>query len=105
MVGKADWFTHLAHDIPLADITRGKYEAAIEMAAVGYRYTTEELQQAMMVPNTNLQVDRAAAAKRAAEEFIHATALVWAAAEELARADQSHPSPPSSTSARPGAPA
>ena len=75
MVGKADWFSHLAHDIPLADITRAKYESAIEMAAVGYRYTTEELQQAMMVPNTNLQVDRAAAAKRAAEEFIHATAL------------------------------
>src|SRR5262245_26475461 len=75
MVGKADWFNHLANDVPLADITRGKYEIAIEMAAVGYRYTTEELQQAMMVPNTNLTVDRAAAAKRAAEEFIHNTAL------------------------------
>jgi hypothetical protein len=75
MVGKADWFNHLARDVPLADITRGKYEVAIEMAAVGYRYTTEELQQAMMVPNTNLTVDRAAAAKRAAEEFIHNTAL------------------------------
>jgi hypothetical protein len=75
MVGKADWFTHLARDMPLADITRGKYEVAIEMAGVGYRYTTEELQQAMMVPNTNLTVERAAAAKRAAEEFIHNTAM------------------------------
>lgn len=79
MVGKADWFGHLAHDIPLADITRGKQEIAVEMAAVGYRYTTEELQQSMMVtPMVNLQVDRAAAAKRAAEEFIHNTALYGA---------------------------
>ena len=78
MVGKADWFTHLAHDIPLADITRGKAEVAIEMAGIGYRYTTEELQQAMITPNVNLQTDRAAAAKRAAEEFIHAAALYGA---------------------------
>ena len=78
MVGKADWFSHLAHDIPLADITRGKAEVAIEMAGIGYRYTTEELQQAMVTPNVNLQTDRAAAAKRAAEEFIHATALYGA---------------------------
>ncbi len=79
MVGKADWFSHLAHDVPLADITRGKQEVAVEMAAVGYRYTTEELQQSMMVtPTVNLQVDRAAAAKRAAEEFIHNAALYGA---------------------------
>jgi hypothetical protein len=80
-VGKADWFSHLAHDVPLADITRDKFEMAIEMAAVGYRYTTEELQQAMMVPNVNLGPERAAAAKRAAEEFIHFTALYGAAAK------------------------
>jgi len=75
MVGKADFFNHLARDIPLADITRGKHEVGIEMAAIGYRYTTEELGQAMMVPNVNLSADRAAAAKRASEEFIHNAAL------------------------------
>lgn len=78
MVGRADWFNHLARDIPLADITRGKHEIGIEMAAVGYRYTLEELGQAMMVPNTNLTTERAAAAKRAYEEFVHNKALYGA---------------------------
>jgi hypothetical protein len=81
MVGRADWFSHLANDVPLADITRDKHESAIEMAACGYRYTTEELQQAMMVPNVNLGPERAAAAKRAAEEFVHNTALYGASAK------------------------
>jgi hypothetical protein len=78
MVGKADWFNHLARDIPLADVTRGKHEIGIEMAAVGYRYTLEELGQAMMVPNTNLTTERASAAKRAYEEFVHNKALYGA---------------------------
>jgi hypothetical protein len=78
MVGKADWFNHLARDVPLADVTRGKHEIGIEMAAVGYRYTLEELGQAMMVPNTNLTVERAAAARRAYEEFVHNKALYGA---------------------------
>lgn len=71
MVGQADWFNHMARDIPFADIMRQKHEAAIEMAAVGYRYTLEELGQAMMLPNTNLTIERAAAARRAYEEMCH----------------------------------
>lgn len=81
MVGHADWFNHLAHDVPIADITRGKYEVGIEMAAVGYRYTLEELGQAMMVPNLNLTVERAAAARRAYDEFCHNVALYGAVAK------------------------
>ena len=49
-VGQADWFNHMSRDIPFADIQRQKYEAGIEMAAIGYRYTLEELGQAMMLP-------------------------------------------------------
>ena len=71
MVGQADWFNHMARDIPFSDIVRQKHEAGIEMAAIGYRYTLEELGQAMLVPNTNLSVERAAAARRAYEEFVH----------------------------------
>lgn len=92
MVGKADWFNHLARDIPLADITRGKHEIGIEMAAVGYRYTLEELGQAMMVPNTNLTTERAAAAKRAYEEFVHNKAL-YGAVEKSWSGLLNHPSP------------
>jgi hypothetical protein len=45
------------------------------MAAIGYRYTLEELGQAMMLPNTNLTIERAAAARRAYEEMVYNIAL------------------------------
>jgi len=51
------------------------------MAAIGYRYTLEELGQAMMVPGLNLTVDRASAARRAYEEFVDRIALVGSAAK------------------------
>lgn len=70
-VGSADWFNHMGRDVPIADIERQKHEAAIEMAAVGYRYTLEELGQAQMLPNTNLSIERAASARRAYEQFVH----------------------------------
>lgn len=75
MIGQADWFNHLAKDIPFADVQRARHEQGIEMAAVGYRYTLEELGQAMMLPGTNLSTERAAAARRAYEEFVHSVAL------------------------------
>ena len=70
-VGQADWFNHMSRDIPFADIMRQKHEAGIEMAAIGYRYSLEELGQAMMLPGTNLTTERAAAARRAYEEMVH----------------------------------
>jgi hypothetical protein len=45
------------------------------MAAIGYRYTLEELGQAMMLPGTNLTTERAAAARRAYEEMVHNVAM------------------------------
>lgn len=74
-LGKADWVHHYAKDIPLADITREKFEQDIEMAGIGYRYTLEELGQAMMTPFVNLPNDRALAARRAYEEFVDNVAL------------------------------
>lgn len=69
-LGQAAWFHHMATDMRLADVQRSKHEQGIEMAGIGYRYTLEELGQAMMVPGTNLTTERADAARRAAEEFI-----------------------------------
>ena len=74
-VGQADWFHHMANDVPLADVTREKHEVGIEMAAIGYHYTLEELGQMAMVPGTNLPTDRASAARRAYEEFVDGIAL------------------------------
>lgn len=74
-VGRAAWFNHLAKDVPVADVTREKHETGVEMAAIGYRYTLEELGQAMMIPGLNLSADRASAARRAYEEFVDDVAL------------------------------
>lgn len=73
--GRAEWFDHQAKDIPIADVSRQKHERGIEMAAIGYRYTLEEIGQAMMVPGVNLTSDRAAAARRAYEEFVDYAAM------------------------------
>jgi hypothetical protein len=74
-VGAAQWFNANANDIPLADIAREKFENGIEMAGIGYRYNLEELGQAMMVPNTNLSIERAAAARRGYETFVNNATL------------------------------
>lgn len=74
-VGAAGWFNHLAKDMPIADVQKTKFEQGIEMAGIGYRYTLEELGQAMMVPGTNLTSERAESARRAYEEFVDSIAL------------------------------
>jgi len=68
-VGKAEWFHADAKDIPVADVSRAKFESGIEMAGIGYDYNLEELAQAMML-GMNLTTDRADAARRAYEEFV-----------------------------------
>lgn len=74
-LGQAEWFNHQSKDMPLADVERAQHDHPVEMAAIGYRYTLQELGQAMMVPGTNLSADRAAAAVRAYEEFMDGLAL------------------------------
>lgn len=69
-VGEADWFDGMANNMPMADINRFKREQGIEMAGIGYRYTLEEIGQAMMIPGLNLTSERAEAARRAYEEFV-----------------------------------
>jgi len=75
-VGQAEWFSHLATSMPLADINRTKFEVGLEMAAIGYRYTLEEIGFAQMVPGTNLTNERAAAARFAYETFVDQRAFL-----------------------------
>ena len=35
-VGRAQWFNHLANDMPLADTQRNRFEQGIEMAGIGF---------------------------------------------------------------------
>lgn len=74
-VGRAGWFNHMSKDVPLAEVVRERFEHGIEMAAIGYRYTLEEIGQAMMVPGTNLTGDKANSARRAYEEFVDDIAI------------------------------
>jgi hypothetical protein len=69
-VGEAGWFSGMANNMPMADINRFQREQGVEMAGIGYRYTLEEIGQAMMIPGLNLTAERAEAARRASEEFI-----------------------------------
>ncbi len=75
-VGQAAWFNHLSTDMRLADVNKTKYEQAMDMAGIGYRYTLEELGFAQMVPGTNLTTERADAARFAYEQFVDNVAFL-----------------------------
>lgn len=68
-VGRAEWFTAAAKDVPRADVTRDKNEVKIHMAAVGYGYDSEEIGTAQLI-GQNLTADKALAARRAYVEFM-----------------------------------
>ena len=68
--GQADWMNGNASDMPFAEIAHSKYETTVESAKIGYRFSLEQVNQAMMIPGMNLPSDKAAAAKRAAEELV-----------------------------------
>jgi len=74
-VGQAQWFHHMANDMPFADIVRTKFEQGLEMAGIGYYYTLEELGVAMQIPGMNLTAERGDAARRAYEEFMERIAF------------------------------
>ncbi len=69
-VGQADWMNNDASDMPFAETAHSKFETAVETAKIGYRFSLEEVNQAMMIPGMNLSADKAAAAKRAADELV-----------------------------------
>ncbi len=75
-VGQAAWFSHQSTDMRMADINKTKFEVGMEMAAIGYRYTLEEIGFAQMVPGTNLTTERADAARFAYESFVDNVAFL-----------------------------
>lgn len=72
-VGKMALIHGRANDIPLVDINREKHETEVVMAGIGYDYSLEELNQAFML-GISLTVDKAAAARRAYEEYVQGMA-------------------------------
>lgn len=82
-VGRAGWFHHLAKDLHFADVERAQHEVGLEMADIGYRYSVEELGVAQMTGQP-LTSDRAAAARRAYEEFVDGVAIQGDTAKNFA---------------------
>lgn len=78
--GKAEWFTGQAQDVPKVALTREKFETTVSMAAIGYGYDLEELGTAQLL-GMNLSNDKAALARRVAEEKIEQVAFSGDAAK------------------------
>lgn len=74
-VGKAEWFSGKAQDVPHVELTRDKAETTISMAALGYRYDLEEINTAVAL-GMNLNADKAILARRIAEEKVESVAMV-----------------------------
>jgi hypothetical protein len=73
--GAAQWMNAGADDVPHVELIRAKSEAQVQMAAIGYDYTLEELAQAQML-NLDLQPTKAQAARLASEQFIDRVAFL-----------------------------
>lgn len=73
--GKAAWFSGGAKDMRLAEVTRGIGQTTFDMAGIGYEFNLEEVNTAALVgqPLTNQKAD---AARRGAQEFIHEACLI-----------------------------
>jgi hypothetical protein len=80
--GKAAWFSGGAKDMRLAEVNRGKTETTFDMAGIGYEFNLEEVNRAALIgqPLTNQKAD---AARRGAQEFIHGFALVGDSAKGM----------------------
>lgn len=73
-VGKADWFSAKADDVPHVELIRSKGEQTVSMAAIGYGWDIEELAQAQQL-GIQLPARKGQAARRAAEEMTDRVAL------------------------------
>lgn len=74
-VGRANWFTTGAKDVPKADVTRDKSETRVHMAAIGYGYDAEEIGQAQLM-GMALEAGKALAARRGYQEFMWNVTLI-----------------------------
>lgn len=73
-VGRANWQSGSAKDVPLADVNLDVTLKTYEMAAIGYQWNYEEVGKASFagIPLTNR---KAAAARKAYEQFMYDIAL------------------------------
>lgn len=67
-VGKANWVSGHASDIPFAEALRTKFNRTFYMFASGYEWDLEEINQAMML-GRDISADKGIGARRAMDQF------------------------------------
>lgn len=73
-VGLPKFVSGGAQDIPFADVNRSETEKPVYMAALGYRYTLEEINQARML-GIPLESDKVFAVREGYEQFMEGLAF------------------------------
>lgn len=73
-VGKAEWWSAKADDVPRADVVRTQHQTGVRMAAIGYGYDVEEVAIAQQLGH-NITADKGNAARYASELKLEEVAL------------------------------
>lgn len=74
IAGKPEWFDVAADDMPYADVSRTQFLQENHIAAIGYKFNRGDLERGQQL-GVNVIADKADAASKTAERFIHKTAM------------------------------
>lgn len=70
-VGKAEWMSGYAKDVPNADVMQSMTTRTFSLAAIGYEWNIEEVNSTMAFPGASLPDRRARAARLAYQKFMY----------------------------------
>ncbi len=74
IAGKPEWFDVASDDMPYADSSREQFLQENHIAGIGYKWNRSDLERAQQL-GVNILADKADAATKTAERFIHGTAM------------------------------
>lgn len=75
IAGKPEWFDTASDDMPYADSSRTQFLQENHMAAIGYKWDRRDLERGQQI-GINVIADKADAASKSAERFIHKVAML-----------------------------
>jgi len=74
IAGKPEWFDVASDDMPYADVSRTQFLQENHMAGIGYKWNRLDLERGQQL-GINVIAEKADAATKTAERFIHRTAI------------------------------
>jgi len=74
IAGKPEWFDVAADDMPYADVSRTQFLQENHIAGIGYKFNRGDLERGQQL-GINVVADKADAATKTAERFIHRVAM------------------------------